>query len=80
MEMREILEQQAGYVRASGVTVTVESRYPTVAIEGDGVDVFMQGEEAEAFLDDADQTWRKVGTLGLDVVYEALAAPYVGLE
>lgn len=48
MELRGILEQQAGYVRASGATVTVESRYPTVAIDGDGVDVFMQGDRDAA--------------------------------
>ena len=80
MELALILINQAEYVTNSGFTVKTNSAYSTVAIDHeldkeDGI--FLQGEEADLFIEEAIKLWQEVCTLGIDTCELSLAKPYI---
>ena len=83
MELADILEQQADFTRKSNYTVEASRIFSWVAIdcqdEGaeDHESVFLQGEEAENFMDETDRLYDEVGTLNYETVAYATAAQYV---
>ena len=79
MNLTKIIEQGARTTRASGFTVDVDSAYSWVTIKNEDTHegVFLQGDEAESFIADADNIYNKIGTLTYDIVCEYLAEPYL---
>lgn len=83
MELTEILNQQADYTRNSNYTVEASRIFSWVAIDcqdkgaEDHESVFLQGEEAEMFMDEADRLYDEVGTVDYETVAYATAAQYV---
>lgn len=72
MTLTEVIRATAA--RTAAVTVTVNKAQSWVSI---GADVFMQGDEADAFLDEAERIWNEAGDVGIDEVYACLAEPYL---
>jgi hypothetical protein len=72
MTLTEII--RAGAVYAGDVAIAVNPSYSTVAI---GDDIFMQGDEATAFIDEAQALWEQAGDVSIDEVYAHLAGPYL---
>jgi hypothetical protein len=60
--------------RMSSVSVEVDASYQTVAI---GDDVFMQGEEAQDFIDQAYRAYLHAQYVSIDDCYACLAESYV---
>lgn len=80
MELKNILEQQAEYVRLSGFTVKTDSAYCTVAMDNEktGEGWFLQGEEAEAFIDEAEALWNNPESqVGMDICEQSIAKQYI---
>lgn len=72
--LKEIIEFDSKYV--GDVQVEVDERLPTVSIGGeDGI--FLQGHEAEVFVDEAKKLYLDVGTVTLEDCYRHMAKPYV---
>jgi hypothetical protein len=72
--LKEIIEFNSQY--AGDIEVEVDDRFPTVSIGGeDGV--FLQGHEAEEFVDGAKKLYEDVGTVTLEDCYRHLAKPYI---
>jgi tryptophanase len=65
---------RAGATYAGDVSIDVDTAYGTVAI---GDDIFMQGDEAYAFIDEAQALWEESGDVSIDEVYAHLAGPYL---
>jgi hypothetical protein len=64
--------------RMREVNIEVDTAFEHVAI---GQNIFMQGEEAGEFIDEAEKLWEKAGDVGKDDCYAFLAAPiYETLE
>jgi hypothetical protein len=72
MTLTEIIRADASY--AGDVAIDVDTAYSTVAI---GDDIFLQGDEAVSFIDEAQALWEKAGDVGIDEVYAHLAKPYL---
>ncbi len=73
-----IYRQQIRYVEKSNVTVEVQRNYSTVAIDdADGEGVFLQGCEADEFIDAADALFESTGELSLAEAYKVQAYPYI---
>lgn len=67
-------------MRAAGIDVETDSAYSTVAISAPGEDdIFMQGDEAEAFIDSTRALWKMYPSLPTYVCELALAEPYTDL-
>jgi len=64
---------RAAYARMSDVEIDVDTAFGTVAI---GEYAFMQGDGADAFINEAREIWEKCGDVTLDEVYAYLAEPY----
>jgi len=73
----EIYQQHANYVTASGFTVEVNTRFSWVAIEGNGDDFYLQGDEADQYIQQARAAYEKAGDLPLDAAYTGHAKPYI---
>lgn len=74
--LADILRQQAEFL-GDDVDVDVDYFMGTVSITAPGQDdIFLQGEDAEAFIRQVEETWERVGTLPTDVVERAQAATY----
>ena len=59
------------------VTVDCDSAYSTVSIDAPGEEsIFMQGEEAGAFIAECDKLWNRYRSVNRDVIELALAEPY----
>jgi hypothetical protein len=67
----EIIRVAAWRVR--DVTIEVDESMPTVAI---GENVFLQGEEAEHFIDTAKELYGQAQTVTMDDCYACVAHPY----
>jgi hypothetical protein len=73
----KFIREAAARCRADGVTVDIDSPYSTVAIDAPGHDgVFMQGDEAETFIDEVRALCKRYPSLDEDTAALALAAPY----
>jgi DNA-binding NarL/FixJ family response regulator len=71
------IREAAERCRASGVTVDIDSRFPTVAIDAPGADgVFMQGDEADTFIEEVRALCKRYPSLDEDTAALALAEPY----
>ena len=67
-------------MRAAGIDVVCESAYPTVAISKAGEDdIFMQGDDADSFISEAQAMWHRYPSLPDYVCEMALAEPYTDL-
>ena len=67
-------------MRAGGVEVETDSAYQTVCISAPGVDdIFMQGDEADSFIEECRKLWKRYPSLPMDVCEMALAEPYTDL-
>lgn len=73
----KFIREAAAYCRASGVTVDIDSAFSTVAIDAPEEDgVFMQGDEAEAFIGEVAALCKRYPSLDEDTAALALAKPY----
>jgi len=78
MELVDIIRKDAA--RMNDVTVHVDSRYGTVEItDNAGVHaaIFMQGDDAADFINEAESLWDKAGEVTLNDCYLFLARAYV---
>ena len=67
-------------MRAGGVEVETDSAYQTVCISCRGEDdIFMQGDDADSFIDECRKMWKRYRSLPMDVCEMALAEPYTDL-
>ena len=68
---------KAAAKRMVGVNVDCDSTYSTVCISTKGQDdIFMQGEEADNFIDECDAMSNRCKCLDFDIIELALAEPY----
>jgi hypothetical protein len=73
----KFIREAAARCRADGVTVDIDSLYSTVAIDAPGHDgVFMQGDEADTFIDEVRALCKRYPSLDEDAAALALAEPY----
>ena len=64
-------------MRDAGITVDTDSGYSTVSIDAPGQEsIFMQGDDADAFIAECRNLWRRYPSLPMDVCELALAEPY----
>ena len=76
----EIYTRIAQFVTDSGYSVEVNSGMDWVAINNadhEAENVFLQGEEAVAFIKEAKRLYEELQHITLDTMYLALAAPYI---
>ena len=67
-------------MKASGIDVDCDSRFSTVCISCRGEDdIFMQGDDANSFIDEAQAMWNRYPSLPKYVCEMALAEPYTDL-
>ena len=76
MKLSTILKQQARYAQASGLVVDIDRAYQTVSLHDD---IFMQGDEAQGFIDAVDTLSKSCRSLSSDIVELAVAYPYADL-
>ncbi len=61
----------------AGITVDCDSAYSIVSIECPGTEgALMQGNEADAFIEECRKMWNRYPSLPMDVCELALAEPY----
>ena len=58
-EMKSDIEEVAKSYYNTGVSVEIDRQLSSVAVDGPGIDLFVQGEEAEELIDDADSAASK---------------------
>ncbi len=67
-------------MRDAGITVDTDSGYSTVSIDAPGQEsIFMQGEDADTFIEECRKLWNRYPSLPMDVCELALAEPYTDL-
>ena len=72
----KVIRQQAEYLR--DITIEVDEAFETVSITDDeGVDIFLQGEDAAEFIAEAEKLWNEAGGVTEDEAYASIAVPYV---
>lgn len=79
MKLETIIKETAARMEASGVSVETDSAYSTVCISDDSgmnEDIFMQGEEADDFINEVNEVYEKVQTLGRGVIELYVAHEY----
>ena len=75
-----IFWQAAQRMRNAGITVDTDSSYSTVSIDAPGQEsIFMQGDDADAFIAECRKLWNRYPSLPMDVCELALAEPYTDL-
>lgn len=79
MRIDYILKAAAKRVARSGVTFDINRSLPTVSITGRGVDVFMQGGDAEEFVAECEAMSARCESLDFHTIAMALAEPYTEL-
>lgn len=73
----KFIREAADYCRAGGVTVDIDSPFSTVAIDAPSEDgIFMQGDEAESFINEVRALCKRYPSLDEDTAALALAKPY----
>ena len=64
-------------MRDAGVTVDTDSGYSTVSIDAPRQEsIFMQGDDADAFIAECRKLWNRYPSLPMDVCELALAEPH----
>ena len=72
-----VIWQIADSAHAAGITVDCDSSYSTVSIDAPGQEsIFMQGEDADAFIAECRKLWNRYPSLPMDVCELATAEPY----
>ncbi len=72
------IRQAAQFALNSGASVDLDSSYSTVSIDwADGGECFMQGDEADTFIDEVRALCKRYPSLDEDTAALALAWPYV---
>ena len=72
-----IFWQAAQRMRDAGITVDTDSWNSTVSIDAPGQEsIFMQGDDADAFIAECRKLWIRYPSLPMDVCELALAEPY----
>ena len=67
-------------MRDAGITVDTDSAYSTVSIDAPGEEsIFMQGEDADSFIEECRKLWNRYPSLPMAVAELALAEPYTDL-
>ena len=67
-------------MKAAGIDVFTDACFSTVAISKAGEDdIFMQGDEADSFIEECCNLWNRYPSLPMDVCEMALAEPYTEL-
>jgi hypothetical protein len=67
-------------MRDAGITVDTDSAYSTVSIDAPGEEsIFMQGDEADSFIEECSKLWNRYPSLPMDVAELAMAEPYTEL-
>lgn len=80
MELKDIVESQAKFVRNSGVTVEVTRNMPWVDIkDNEGGEVFLQGDDAETFVTNLDELSDKLPDVDFETIELACAYDYIHL-
>lgn len=75
-----VIWQIADSAHAAGITVECDSGYSTVSIDAPGQEsLFMQGDDAAAFIAECRKLWNRYPSLPMDVCELALAEPYTVL-
>ena len=80
MKLQYILHADAEYALNSGAEVEILSNYGTVTITdttGQNDDIFMQGDDADAFISEVEQLWNETGDMDRDTIACALVKPYI---
>ena len=73
----KFIREAAARCRSSGVSVDLDSSFSTVAIDAPGQDgVFMQGDEADQFIEEVRALCKRYRSLDEDTAALALAEPY----
>jgi len=75
--LTSIIQQTAELVRNSGGRVVLDSAYSTVAIDWDGGECFMQGDEAVQFIESVTAMWEAAGDATIDDCELCEAWPYI---
>lgn len=71
------IREAAARSRAGGVTVDIDSSFSTVAIDAPGQEgVFMQGEQADIFIDEVLALCKRYPSLNENTAALAIAEPY----
>ena len=77
MSLATIIRQTARMASVAGVTVKVDRRMPWVTISTHGQeDIFLEGHEAELFVEACDKLWDKGRTVTMDECYLCEAEQY----
>lgn len=72
------IHEAADYVRNSGFTVTVDSSFSWVSMNGPGEEgPFLQDQEADDFIAEARALCNRYPSLDMDTAALALAKPYI---
>lgn len=71
------IRQAAEFARASGCIVECDSSMGTVSIVADGVDCFMQGDDADTFIGEVRSMCKRYPSLPEDVAELCLANHYI---
>jgi len=82
MTLSEIIRQNVKFVSDSEVTVVVNRSQSWVTITDNNDEdefVSLQGDDAEKFIEEADELFQKVGDVSLQECYEHLAYDYLDL-
>ena len=67
-------------MRDAGITVDTDSGYSTVSIDAPREEsIFMQGDEADSFIEECRKLWTRYPSLPMDVAELAMAEPYIDL-
>ena len=67
-------------MRDAGITVDTDSAYSTVSIDAPGQEsIFMQGDEADSFIEECRKLWNRYPSLPTDVAELATAEPFTDL-
>ena len=67
-------------MRDAGITVDTDSWSRTVSIDAPGQEsIFMQGDDADSFIEECRKLWIRYPSLPMDVCELALAEPYTDL-
>ena len=74
MNLSDLIRQSAEWTRNSNVEIDVDESFGTVAI---GELAFMQGDEADSFIESANDLYEKCGDVTIDECYEYLAWSYI---
>lgn len=77
--LKEILEANERYVLDSGFTVNADKSMQWVSIEGmeEGQEIFMQGDEASEYIEEAERLWNELGDVGQETCLYSLAKEYI---